>query len=249
MSVLCSLKLSHYSPKLLFVLLFYPHQLNPKPSEPVLHTLFFFSSRRRHTRWPRDWSSDVCSSDLVPGGRLVLAPGRLGQVPDVLVPAGQFVHVSIDPLPGGLLGRTGQLSRTGQLGAHVSSSASNNDNGTCSRCTPPAPIASCNASGRSAAARIEVPVPPNAVTSAAQSGWSRRTPIGGMPRSASFSSISRYPPLSTHTTTRSRSCSRAVMNSCTENISAPSPSTHTTGRWGLAIFAPIEAGNPYPRVA
>src|SRR5207253_5855451 len=24
------------------------------------------SSRRRHTRWPRDWSSDVCSSDLVP---------------------------------------------------------------------------------------------------------------------------------------------------------------------------------------
>src|SRR5271166_7191159 len=28
-------------------------------------TIFFFSSRRRHTRWPRDWSSDVCSSDLV----------------------------------------------------------------------------------------------------------------------------------------------------------------------------------------
>src|SRR5437660_5126611 len=27
---------------------------------------FFFSSRRRHTRWPRDWSSDVCSSDLQP---------------------------------------------------------------------------------------------------------------------------------------------------------------------------------------
>src|SRR5439155_9040095 len=26
--------------------------------------IFFFSSRRRHTRWPRDWSSDVCSSDL-----------------------------------------------------------------------------------------------------------------------------------------------------------------------------------------
>src|SRR5207253_3990010 len=25
---------------------------------------FFFSGRRRHTRWPRDWSSDVCSSDL-----------------------------------------------------------------------------------------------------------------------------------------------------------------------------------------
>src|SRR3712207_7810770 len=26
--------------------------------------VFFFSSRRRHTRYWRDWSSDVCSSDL-----------------------------------------------------------------------------------------------------------------------------------------------------------------------------------------
>src|SRR5256884_2732351 len=28
--------------------------------------MFFFSSRRRHTRCSRDWSSDVCSSDLNP---------------------------------------------------------------------------------------------------------------------------------------------------------------------------------------
>src|SRR2546429_1231920 len=28
------------------------------------HEYFFFSSRRRHTRCSRDWSSDVCSSDL-----------------------------------------------------------------------------------------------------------------------------------------------------------------------------------------
>src|SRR5690606_19454514 len=28
----------------------------------------FFSSRRRHTRFSRDWSSDVCSSDLSPAG-------------------------------------------------------------------------------------------------------------------------------------------------------------------------------------
>src|SRR2546429_2214063 len=27
-------------------------------------SFFFFSSRRRHTRCSRDWSSDVCSSDL-----------------------------------------------------------------------------------------------------------------------------------------------------------------------------------------
>src|SRR5207249_6560903 len=30
----------------------------------VVVCLFFFSSRRRHTRSKRDWSSDVCSSDL-----------------------------------------------------------------------------------------------------------------------------------------------------------------------------------------
>src|SRR3712207_6842803 len=30
---------------------------------------FFFSSRRRHTRYWRDWSSDVCSSDLQKSGR------------------------------------------------------------------------------------------------------------------------------------------------------------------------------------
>src|SRR5699024_11983801 len=29
-----------------------------------LYYFFFFSSRRRHTRSKRDWSSDVCSSDL-----------------------------------------------------------------------------------------------------------------------------------------------------------------------------------------
>src|SRR5713101_4813633 len=29
---------------------------------------FFFSSRRRHTRLTCDWSSDVCSSDLLPVG-------------------------------------------------------------------------------------------------------------------------------------------------------------------------------------
>src|SRR3712207_6969939 len=54
---------------------------------------FFFSSKRRHTGYWRDWSSDVCSSDLNslrsagtraprrPGGRQLgpVAPARLGQ--------------------------------------------------------------------------------------------------------------------------------------------------------------------------
>src|SRR2546429_3463117 len=35
---------------------------------------FFFSSRRRHTRCSRDWSSDVCSSDLI---ALVFSDHRL----------------------------------------------------------------------------------------------------------------------------------------------------------------------------
>src|SRR2546430_7406546 len=33
--------------------------------EVVTWRLFFFSSRRRHTRFDCDWSSDVCSSDLI----------------------------------------------------------------------------------------------------------------------------------------------------------------------------------------
>src|SRR5436305_12929776 len=38
---------------------------------------FFFSSRRRHTRCGRDWSSDVCSSDLQ-AGAVVLATAYRG---------------------------------------------------------------------------------------------------------------------------------------------------------------------------
>src|SRR5690606_41060545 len=36
---------------------------------------FFFSSRRRHTRFSRDWSSDVCSSDLILALAFVAALG------------------------------------------------------------------------------------------------------------------------------------------------------------------------------
>src|SRR3712207_7977583 len=35
-----------------------------KGKEGSMICFFFFSSRRRHTRYWRDWSSDVCSSDL-----------------------------------------------------------------------------------------------------------------------------------------------------------------------------------------
>src|SRR5256885_2836139 len=39
----------------------------------VVYDVFFFSSRRRHTRLQGDWSSDVCSSDLSGAGK---KPGR-----------------------------------------------------------------------------------------------------------------------------------------------------------------------------
>src|SRR5260370_6462713 len=47
---------------------------------------FFFSSRRRHTRFKCDWSSDVCSSDLefaarhLPGARLIPYEQAAGRV-------------------------------------------------------------------------------------------------------------------------------------------------------------------------
>src|SRR5438270_12194378 len=46
--------------------------------------VFFFSSRRRHTRFDCDWSSDVCSSDLSRRGFHLCQPGR-----DVLRRAGR----------------------------------------------------------------------------------------------------------------------------------------------------------------
>src|SRR5947209_13074180 len=41
--------------------------LNAYRDDAPLGLFFFFSSRRRHTRYWRDWSSDVCSSDLGEG--------------------------------------------------------------------------------------------------------------------------------------------------------------------------------------
>src|SRR2546422_9991849 len=48
---------------------------------------FFFSSRRRHTRCSRDWSSDVCSSDLV----------DMKQVLDAAASHGKIVEINANP--------------------------------------------------------------------------------------------------------------------------------------------------------
>src|SRR3712207_8396120 len=50
---------------------------------------FFFSSRRRHTRYWRDWSSDVCSSDLP----------ILGVVAEPMLPGKASKRVAYAPVP------------------------------------------------------------------------------------------------------------------------------------------------------
>src|SRR2546422_2551075 len=60
------------------------------PSGAVHHVLcFFFSSRRRHTRCSRDWSSDVCSSDLT--------FGSVGSTSGHLMPRYFLLQAGINP--------------------------------------------------------------------------------------------------------------------------------------------------------
>src|SRR5205085_6652158 len=47
-----------------------------------LFCFFFFSSRRRHTRFDCDWSSDVCSSDLVTPNRMPCAVAGIAEKRD-----------------------------------------------------------------------------------------------------------------------------------------------------------------------
>src|SRR5437763_15426871 len=54
---------------------------------------FFFSSRRRHTRYIGDWSSDVCSSDLRPRRGHGPAPADLLLLPEQ-------VHGPVEVAPG-----------------------------------------------------------------------------------------------------------------------------------------------------
>src|SRR6266852_7178795 len=60
-----------------------------------LFFFFFFSSRRRHTRCYRDWSSDVCSSDLV-GTRVCDVGAGTGNLTLPLAAAGLAV-VALEP--------------------------------------------------------------------------------------------------------------------------------------------------------
>src|SRR5206468_9705337 len=55
---------------------------------------FFFSSRRRHTRSDRDWSSDVCSSDLTMPGD---GEGKVREILTDLIASGYSGAISIEP--------------------------------------------------------------------------------------------------------------------------------------------------------
>src|SRR5256886_7562881 len=75
---------------------------------------FFFSSRRRHTRFDCDWSSDVCSSDL-PTMFATIAAHVLddSEQADPGIPSrlNRALHG-----PAGLLARNGDRDRAGQVG-------------------------------------------------------------------------------------------------------------------------------------
>src|SRR5699024_11271528 len=100
-------------------------------ARPLL--VFFFSSRRRHTRSKRDWSSDVCSSDLavevgdvqqlleVVGGDVALLLETLQALLGAL--AGLVLRLLRAVLrAGGLRGRGGIRDRCLRVGAVGSSS-------------------------------------------------------------------------------------------------------------------------------
>src|SRR5438067_2513487 len=61
---------------------------------------FFFSSRRRHTRSKRDWSSDVCSSDLV-ADLLLRMHQEVGDVAAELAPLRRDQNLDVQQLEQG----------------------------------------------------------------------------------------------------------------------------------------------------
>src|SRR3712207_8362909 len=70
----------------------------------IVFLFFFFSSRRRHTRYWRDWSSDVCSSDLPPYiGRAVHLWALLGYFALSLLVTYPAVSRFTEDVPGDLL--------------------------------------------------------------------------------------------------------------------------------------------------
>src|SRR5690625_7778410 len=101
----------------------------------VSFVFFFFSSRRRHTRWPRDWSSDVCSSDLSLSGPIL----TIRRFPKPY-PIEELIRMgSLDPATGILLaameiGRASCRERVYLWGVAVGASENGIEHSTKARC-------------------------------------------------------------------------------------------------------------------
>src|SRR5690348_17826885 len=96
-----------------------PSRWTPLALSVVAHcVVFFFSSRRRHTIWTGDWSSDVCSSDLPDVGLEHQADprGRRGDDVDGLLDHGH--HLVPLPLDVGehRVGLAGQSGGADEIG-------------------------------------------------------------------------------------------------------------------------------------
>src|SRR5256885_6304069 len=63
----------------------------------MLFHIFFFSSRRRHTRLQGDWSSDVCSSDLAAGADVT----KISSITTLSPATPYFFPPSLPPKKGG----------------------------------------------------------------------------------------------------------------------------------------------------
>ena len=73
--------------------------------------LFFFASRRRHTKYIGDWSSDGCSSDLetIPTGRMIMKKLLMASAASALVAGAAQAGGHIEIKLGILLGFTGPI--------------------------------------------------------------------------------------------------------------------------------------------
>src|SRR3712207_6998991 len=77
----------------------------------------FFSSRRRHTRYWRDWSSDVCSSDLraeLVAENTVESESRLENLEELMNAAREYERVEPEPTLAGFLQERSEERRVGK---------------------------------------------------------------------------------------------------------------------------------------
>src|SRR5256886_8601006 len=78
----------------------------------------FFSSRRRHTRFDCDWSSDVCSSDLLERGELHEHRARSGR-PEIALVDAAARHAPLRPQGTARAGQRADLTGDGRKALHL----------------------------------------------------------------------------------------------------------------------------------